>query len=226
MKKDINQELIEAFEKYDRGEEVEFLKKPFVIEVEYGIKAELLEEYMKNLNKFYKAIIDWNKINDNFVKNMNSLKSTASKISYIEDPYDLICDLSLGIMNYHPFNDGNKRSGFVSLLCLSNANSITFSDEQKKQMWSNYINVIKPDVDYNENDFKTWYKNVVFRNATQLDINNINNWSKEQLQLFTNVTNPQKLLNNLNFDIKHTKEYKLFEDALYFKNTYTEEYNI
>lgn len=37
---------------------------------------------------------------------------------------------------------------------------------------------------------------------------------------------PQKLLNNLNFDIKNTEEYEKFDEALYWNKNYEEDFKL
>lgn len=219
-----NIELLNAFVKYDKGEKVDFLKDP--IKADFGIKDELLEILLDELEIFYNNIIKWNEKNQNFVKNENLLKSALSNLPYATDSIYFICDLSISIMKNHPFNDGNKRSGFVALISLCDVNDVIFNDQDKEIIWSNYVNIVKEDVDYNKSDFKEWFRQFSqksYNKQKEEKIYNLlsNDNSEElvfQIAKTWNQANIYMDINKIKFDISNSKEFVEFKKFNWFYN--------
>jgi len=74
------------------------------------------------------------------IRDLGLLESALSKpmnLSVYEDesdPVKLACSLSYGIISNHPFNDGNKRAGFLALALFLNKNNVDFNCDKNAKL--------------------------------------------------------------------------------------------
>jgi prophage maintenance system killer protein len=75
-----------------------------------------------DLSTMYNLIVDINKkitVDNHQILNPDHIYSALSSSSYIDNLEDDIINIVYGILMNHPFSDGNKRTGLVLLVILS-----------------------------------------------------------------------------------------------------------
>ncbi|MDR1891069.1 MAG: type II toxin-antitoxin system death-on-curing family toxin [Puniceicoccales bacterium] len=99
------------------------------------------------------------------MRDMASLQSAVNRPvnihnynNKLSDIYDLAAALSFGIMQNHPFNDGNKRSGLLAGLLILERNGKTIGKLQTEQWYAIVIGLATHKV--SEQQFAGWLRKI------------------------------------------------------------------